>query len=78
VCAGNDNLYVLTSSKRQRLRVDLADFENNTRYAIYDYFAVGPASAKYNLASLGQYSGDAGQSVTYIQYIPYVGLLKLL
>jgi len=61
VCAGNDILHTLTSGKRQRLRVDLGDFENNTRYAVYDNFAVGSASTKYNLTSLGQHSGDAGR-----------------
>ena len=60
-CAGNDNLHLMTSDKRQRLRVDLADFEGNTRYAEYDNFTVGSASDKYVLASLGTYTGTAGR-----------------
>ena len=59
--AGNDNLHLLTSGKRQRLRVDLGDFEGNTRYAEYDNFQVDSAQAKYKLASLGTYNGTAGQ-----------------
>ena len=57
---GNDNLHLLTSGKRQRLRVDLTDFEGNSRYAEYDNFKVGSASDKYKLSSLGTYSGTAG------------------
>ena len=60
---GNDILHSLTSGKRQRLRVDLGDFEDNTVYAEYDDFAVGPASTEYELTSLGNYSGDAGQCI---------------
>jgi len=51
----------MTSDKRQRLRVDLADFEGNTRYAEYDNFTVGSVQEKYTLASLGTYDGNAGR-----------------
>jgi len=51
---------LLTSGKRQRLRIDLADFKNNSRYAEYDNFKVDSASAKYKLTSVGNYSGTAG------------------
>ena len=61
LCAGNDNLHLMTSNDRQRLRVDLADFDGNTAYAEYDNFAVDSAQAKYILASLGTYRGTAGQ-----------------
>ena len=61
LCVGNDNLHLLTSDKRQRLRVDLADFEGNTRYAEYDNFTVDSAEAKYAVVSLGTYNGTAGQ-----------------
>jgi len=61
LCAGNDNLHLLTSDKRQRLRVDVADFAGNTRYAEYDNFTVGSADEKYRLDSLGNYTGTAGK-----------------
>ena len=61
LCAGNDNLHLMTSNDGQRLRVDLADFEGNTAYAEYDDFTVDLARAKYRLASLGAYRGTAGQ-----------------
>jgi len=51
----------LTSDRRQRLRVDLGDFEGNTRFAEYDNFDVDTAQAKYKLSSLGTYGGTAGQ-----------------
>jgi len=54
----------MTSDKRQRLRVDLADFEGNTRYAEYDNFAVDSAQAKYALFSLGTYNGTAGHKAS--------------
>jgi len=60
-CAGNDNLHWLTSDTRQRLRVDLADFSGNSRYAEYDDFRVGSAEEKYRLDSVGTYRGTAGQ-----------------
>jgi len=46
---------------RQRLRVDLTDWEGNTKYATYDNFKVGSAQEKYKLASRGAYNGTAGQ-----------------
>jgi len=50
----------LTSGKRQRLRVDLGDWEGNTAYAEYNNFTVGSAADKYRLASVGTYTGTAG------------------
>ena len=61
MCVGNDNLHLMTSDRRQRLRVDLTDWEGNTAYASYDNFKVGSALEKYKLASLGAYKGTAGQ-----------------
>jgi len=60
LCAGNDNLHLMTSDKRQRLRVDLADWEGHTRYAEYDDFRVGSVQEQYELVSLGTYTGTAG------------------
>jgi len=66
MCAGNDNLHLMTSDRRQRLRVDLADFENNTRYAEYDKFTVESVQEKYRLASLGTYNGTAGKQLNFL------------
>ena len=48
---------MLSYDRRQRLRVDLGDFDGNTRYAEYDNFTVESAQAKYKLSSLGTYTG---------------------
>uniref|UniRef100_T1J6U3 Fibrinogen C-terminal domain-containing protein n=1 Tax=Strigamia maritima TaxID=126957 RepID=T1J6U3_STRMM len=37
---GNDRLYILTNQDRVTLRVDLEDFEGNTRYAEYKQFQI--------------------------------------
>jgi len=46
----------MTSVKRQILRVDLEDFENNQVYAEYDNFKIASESDKYRLVSLGTYN----------------------
>ena len=59
--AGNDYIHMLTSRKRQILRIDLEDWEGNTRYAEYDNFTVDSGQEKYRLSSLGSYTGTAGR-----------------
>ena len=59
--AGNDNLNALTTAKKYKLRIELSDFENNTRYAEYDNFVVESAAEFYKLSSLGTYNGTAGE-----------------
>ena len=62
VNSGNDNLYLLTSVKRYKLRVELTQFNGTTAYAEYDSFAVMSESDSYRLSALGTYSGTAGKS----------------
>lgn len=62
---GNDNLHrLLTVKSRYELRVDLGDFDDNTVFAKYSRFKVGPESSNYRL-TVGGYSGDAGDSLYY-------------
>ena len=49
------------------LRVDLADFENETRYAKYSTFNIGNSTTNYTI-TVGGYSGDAGDAFTTIGY----------
>jgi len=71
LCAGNDNLHLMTSDKRQRLRVELGDWEGNTSFAEYDNFTVGSAAEKYKLVSLGRYrrTGTAGMKLKSVYII---------
>ena len=50
------NMHRLTASAPQELRVDLEDFQMNTRYARYTTFTVGNTTTDYNLLMSG-YSG---------------------
>lgn len=59
---GLDKVYRLTSDKNNTLRVDLEDFEGNTRYAEYNMFGVMDENDKYKLI-LGSYSGNTGDSL---------------
>ncbi|KAL9983002.1 hypothetical protein ACROYT_G005122 [Oculina patagonica] len=55
---GLDKIYRLTNSDTYKLRVDLDDWEGETKYAEYDTFAVSDEASKYEL-SLGSYSGTS-------------------
>ncbi|XP_019646401.1 PREDICTED: fibrinogen-like protein 1 isoform X2 [Branchiostoma belcheri] len=59
---GNENIHLLTSQKNYTLRVDLEDWEEETRYATYSSFRVSGESDQYRLHISG-YSGDAGDSM---------------
>ena len=58
---GLDKIHRLTSTATQ-LRVDLKDFDGNSRYALYASFSVGDSSSKYTLLVSG-YTGNAGDSL---------------
>ena len=45
------------------LRVDLGDCEGNSAYAEYSDFKVASAAEKYELTSLGTYSGNASTTM---------------
>ena len=60
---GLDKIHHLTSSATE-LRVDMQDFEGNSRYAQYTHFSVGDSASKYILSVSG-YSGTAGDSLAF-------------
>ncbi|XP_073813740.1 ficolin-1-like isoform X2 [Musca autumnalis] len=62
---GLERLHKLTNSRPYELLIVLEDFENDRRYAKYDNFVVASETQKYKLHSLGQYSGTAGDSLTF-------------
>ena len=59
---GLEKIHRLTKRNVTKLRVDLGDFEGNTRYAKYDTFRVLDSSTNYRL-DLSGYSGTAGDSL---------------
>ena len=71
--SGNEYLHLLTTSSPARtyeLRVDLADFEDETRYAKYSYFIIASAADNYTL-DLGAYTGDAGRFNVSVRHVEY-------
>jgi len=63
---GNKNIYVVTLQsmypKGSQLRIDLEDWEGNSRYAKYNNFQVGNELTKYRMHVTG-YTGNAGDSL---------------
>lgn len=57
------------------LRVDLADFDQQSGHALYSAFAIGSELEGYSLKMLGKYSGDAGMYFPYsADNVPYFTL----
>ena len=56
---GNENLHLLTSQRKYKLRVDLWDWAGNKSYAEYASFVLGSESTFYKL-TVTEYSGTAG------------------
>lgn len=58
--SGNENLHILTSSKKYRLRIELEDYDGFTSFAEYSTFSIASSAEKYRLTVLGYY-GNAGE-----------------
>ncbi|XP_070543332.1 techylectin-5A-like [Ptychodera flava] len=58
---GNEKIHRLTIQDKYDLRIDLGDTAGKFAYAEYDNFGVASEAVVYKL-SLGDYSGDAGDS----------------
>ena len=63
---GNDNLHAITARKKYTLRVELADFEGQGRFADYADFAVANEDNKYRLTVL-HHSGITGDYDAYFK-----------
>ena len=62
---GLDHIHCLTTAApRTELRVDLADFAGNYKYANYSFFSVGNSGTNYRLNIAG-YTGTAGNSLSH-------------
>ena len=61
---GLNHIHCLTSAApRTELRIDLADFQGNFKYAQYSFFSVGNRETNYRLNIAG-YTGTAGDSLS--------------
>jgi len=58
VLSGNEYIHLITQRTRQRLRVEMEDWEGTKVYAEYDNFLVDGEDDQYRLCLLGQYSGN--------------------
>ena len=62
---GLEKIHCLTTrTARTDMRIDMADFRGDKKYAYYNFFMVGNAASKYKLQVVG-YSGTAGDSILY-------------
>ena len=52
-----------TRTARTEMRIDMADFRGDKKYAYYNFFMVGNAASKYKLQVAG-YNGTAGDSIS--------------
>ena len=56
---GNQRTNTIVSQGGYELRIDLEDFNGNTKYAKYTVFSIGDFNDNYTLTVSG-YSGNAG------------------
>ena len=61
---GLEKIHCLTTrTARTEMRIDMADFRGDKKYAYYNFFMVGNAASKFKLQVAG-YSGTAGDSIS--------------
>ncbi|XP_041361959.1 ficolin-3-like [Gigantopelta aegis] len=61
---GNEKIHQITKQQSYELRIDLEDFAGNRTYAVYSPFSLDTKEQFYTL-HIGNYSGNAGDSLTY-------------
>ncbi|XP_034482709.1 ryncolin-4-like [Drosophila innubila] len=59
---GLDKIHEMTAERNQELLFLLEDFEGDKRFEKYDEFAIGNEDQQYELHTLGDASGTAGDS----------------
>ncbi|XP_034318734.2 ficolin-2 [Magallana gigas] len=60
---GNEKLHHLLSQGTHEMRMDMEDFDNQTRYVKYSSFNLGDESSKYKV-TLSGFSGNVGECFT--------------
>ncbi|CAC5364780.1 unnamed protein product [Mytilus coruscus] len=66
----NKYIALLTSQGKHEMRIDLEDWNDEKRYALFKSFKVGDQSTNYRLTISG-YSGNAGNSMTENNNMPF-------
>ncbi|XP_068449484.1 fibroleukin [Clinocottus analis] len=61
---GNTALHALSSAGQHQLRIELEDWHQQKRHAIYNHFKVASEAQRYRLTAR-EYSGDAGNALSY-------------
>jgi hypothetical protein len=62
---GLEKIHELTSTKLYELLIVMEDFNDTKKIAKYSAFGISGESSSYTLNILGQFSGDADDSLTY-------------
>ncbi|XP_055643223.1 ficolin-2-like [Toxorhynchites rutilus septentrionalis] len=62
---GLTKIHELTNTERHELHILMEDFEGQIVVAKYDNFLVGGSMEKFTLKRLGNYSGTAGDSLSF-------------
>ncbi|KAM5146813.1 ficolin-2-like isoform 2-T2 [Mantella aurantiaca] len=68
---GNQNIHTITSTGTWELRVDLQGFDTVKHFAKYSTFKILGESEKFRLVISGFTSGNAGDSLTYHNGMPF-------
>ena len=58
---GNDAIHSLTNHGKSEMRVQLQDFDDSFRFALYTNVTVGSADSNYTM-NIGGYYGNAGMN----------------
>ena len=73
----NDILHTISLQDKYELRMDLAVWEGNLSYAVYDLFEVGDEVSNY-LLTVGKYTGNAGNRYSHTINLKGIGNFYML
>ena len=74
--SGNHRIYEIVQQGFYELRIDLEDFNNERRYAIYKRFYIGDESSGYRL-NVEDYTGTSGITLKVKTKDSLISLLNL-